>query len=247
VPDDIVRKLLKGKYVHIHKLLRQPQHSYTPTKEEHTLAPGVVISTKRQHKKRQVDSQFDYIEALFSSLLPAQAQVVLNTLTPNTPAHAAATQLQRTLTFSLSAVDLFRRHTFTSALKYLESHREACARDPSQNIAVRDLHRLHNLMAPSSNSSSSSSSASYHTPQHSGGSGSAAASSGGSGSGSRGRHPPDGTCGAFNSRAGCTKSPCTYKHTCRSCSSSAHGRAQCPSFQPKLGKNSVPVPAGTSK
>ena len=100
---------MKGKYVHIHKLIRQPQHSYTPTKDEHTLAPGIVISAKRQHRKRQVDSQLDYIEALFSSLLPAQAQLVIDKLTPNCAAHTAAVQMQRMLTFSLSAVDLFRR------------------------------------------------------------------------------------------------------------------------------------------
>lgn len=101
--------LLKGKYVSITKLIRQLQTTSDPSTSRHDtkLGDGIVLSTEPRVKTRPVSQPLDWCEVMFSSILPAQAQVVLQATTL-AEAKVAASLLQQFLCYSLAATVYFR-------------------------------------------------------------------------------------------------------------------------------------------
>jgi hypothetical protein len=212
---------------------------YTTTTNEVQLGGGIHLTTKPLERRRTVTEPLDWIEAYLSSVLPVWALKVQQATTLE-EARTASTSLQQHITFALGATVIFRRAgTFSNALKYLESHRQECTGKANSNIAVPDTIKLTTLMhdavsaavrnanSNSSSSSSSESSSSAHNANNR------------RATKPSGNKPADGSCGLFNSHAGCTTTTCTYRHECRICKSSEHGKPKCPQFKPQFGKNSA--------
>ena len=219
------------------------------TKHDTSLGGGITISTTPRAKTRVVTQSLDWFEVMFSSILPAQAQVVLQSTTL-TEAHDAAALLQQYICYSLAATVYFRKYPFHTANQYLEAHRQTCMARTVNNIAVPDILMLSNLPTQSNNSSSAmsinrhtnnSSSSSSHTHTNNNSNYNSANRSGGSSA------PASGICGFYNSHKGCNIVSCIYRHVCKQCASAAHGKTTCPQFTPAQGKNSKPKPTPAPK
>ena len=234
MPDSIIKDLLKGKYIPINKLIRQPQ-------EAASTDPHVITQLDSQHaitklgrsKTRTVTEHIDWFEAYVSSVLPAQTRLVRQATTV-AAAHSAANAVQNHLCFVLAAVRMFRDHDVPTALRYLESHREECHRQ-STNIAEPNLLKLVNT---SLGSHGVAAARQHHVVARHGGGSSSSSSSSSSSAAARPKLPADGTCGRYNSWNGCSTDKCPYRHSCRTCKSEAHGQTACPTWQQQRDKGS---------
>jgi hypothetical protein len=268
VPESVRQQLAEGKFIPIHKLLRAPQSSPHTDKGRHetNIGGGIIVSTAPAPKTRAVQQPLDWFEAFLSTLLPFEVQKLQLLLAhPQSASMAEASgiqsdaaiqqaeKVQRLVCFGLSAAYQFGHSTFDSALAYLESHRQDCTEQRGRNIAEPNmtaqgqllLHQVRSSASAARSSSSSGSSGSSSSYGRSNGT-----YSGGSGSGSSSRgfgSPRHDDCGPFNSRDGCSKSAaaCGRKHECRLCKSAEHGKASCPQFAPRYGKNGVAPKSGT--
>ena len=246
VPDSVIKDLLKGKYTHINSLIRQPQEtsSHTVT-HDHALGGGITLTTTPRAKHRVVESGIDFMEAYLSTVLPACVQLVQHADTL-AHAHAAADKVQQHVCFLVAATVYFRRYGVENAIRYLESHRDQCT-TASTNLVQPYTLKLHNMLfdvatrgGNSYNNNSSSSSSG-------GGSSSSAITKNGGFSAPRpARFPADGSCGRFNSHAGCQDRSCTYRHECRTCKSTEHGQTKCAKWKPTFAKRTGGPPTHSS-
>ena len=108
VPNDVIKKLLQGKYVTLDKLFRQAQDMRSARVSRHSvvLAKGLQLQTEAPPPRRYVNNEHDWCEVMFSSILPALSQSVLSSTTI-TDAHTAATKLQQHLCYCLAAITYF--------------------------------------------------------------------------------------------------------------------------------------------
>ena len=234
-----VKDLLKGKFISIHELLRQPQSSYQPPTNQVQLGAGILLSSSPQPKHRSVESPLDWIEAYLSSVLPSLA---LNTqrATTLTEARVANKQLQQHLTHALNAVVLFRRapSNFQSSLKYLESHRQDCTEQPNSNVAQPDVLKLTSINQDAAimAGAQAAAAAAYSNPHPHPHTQQPAALS--LSKTPRLNAAAQGKCGNYNSRMGCQRltGTCPYAHACLLCNSTAHGKPDCPQSVPKPAK-----------
>lgn len=227
----MVSDIIKGKFIPIHDLVRQPQATNPHNNTDIKLAANVTISTSARPKRREVESPDDWVETYLSSVLPALAHKA-DRAASLTEAKTAVKQLQQHITYALSAVVMFRRSSFpfASCLRYLESHREECANRPLTDIGAPDLTKLTTLTQESVAEAARTAAAAAahtthvtarghtaHTPQKQ----SAAAATG--------------ICGSHNSYKGCAKpaGTCVHQHICLQCRAPDHIKPNCPQFTPK--------------
>ena len=232
VASSEVKKLLRGKYVHIDSLIRQPQSSKNPneSKQISNLGNGVSLHTSSSKSSRIVKEPLDWFETMLSSMLPVQVRLASQAATLD-EAKSALASIERYICYSLAAIVYFRKYTFDDAKKYLESHRRTCI-DTVTNLAEPDILQLTQLTqltqlapfsAPQSVLSNSRTSGSQSNNTH-----------------VRGQHVKHGKpynkadCGKFNSREGCSYPNCVYVHSCRQCGATDHGKSSCPKFIAEL-------------
>ena len=155
-----MKELERGNFVHFNKLIRQLALSSNPAdnRRETKLGDDLVLSSSHRPKTRTVDSQLDWFEVCFSSVMPSMAQQIISAESI-TDAQTLATTLQQHICYALHAVTLFRQHpssSFSQVFKYLESHRETSVTQQS-NVAVPNallLQNLHQRIMNHQNSSS---------------------------------------------------------------------------------------------
>jgi len=209
----------------------------------------IQVPSKYTRKLRTVTSLQDYFEAYLSSILPAMNLRVINA-TSLIEAQSAANEVQNHICFLLSSIVVTRELGFKDGLNYLESHRQECTQSKAPiNIAVRDQHKYSNMqgsqlsektkqLGASNNNNNSNNNTSARGK--SGTIGSSSSSNGSSSNNSNRTHSKpskyptkvsDGSCGGFNSFAGCKETNCQYTHVCRLCKSNSHGKTSCPQFK----------------
>ena len=215
-----VKTLLEGKNVHIDSLVRQKQSSAVDEKIVAEVG-SLTISSSATRARRSVTEPLVWFEAFLSSVMPAHIRRASEATTLDECKHRLES-VERFTNYLLAATTYFRDYNFLSAKNYLESHREHCMNSGSpSNIAVPNTLSISQLVANTSTQQSSSSSASKPSD--------------------RKQHRPakrdtDDNCGAFNSYKGCSFNSCKYKHVCRICGSSDHGKTSCSDFAKKAVK-----------
>ena len=246
--DKVVSDVLKGKFVPIHDLVRQPQATTTTTNTDIRLTADVTITTSPRVQQRGVTCPDDWVETYLSSVLPILAHKA-ERATSLTEAKAAATLLQQHITYALSAVVMFRRapFPFPACLRYLESHRQDCT-IRSTDIGAPDLTKLTTLTQQSVADAARAATTAAAAPTAS------ATPRGNSNRGST--HTPHkqsaaaaaGICGNHNSFVGCTKPPgtCPYKHICLECRATDHIKPACPRFISKPKQQQQQQPSTTA-
>ena len=145
--QDVVDRLQKGIFVHIYDLIRQPRLSSNPleNRTETKIGDNLFLSDTATKKKRTVKDHLDYFEVLFSSILPAQTQLIQQSTSVDNAIHHA-TILQKMICYALFSVVYFRKYQFNSVLKYLEAHREAQL-PTNDNIDIPDIIKMHQMLS----------------------------------------------------------------------------------------------------
>lgn len=224
-----VKKLLKGKYVHIDSLIRQPQSSKNPNESKHisNLGNGVSLHTSSSKSSRVVKEPLDWFEAMLSSMLPVQVRLASQASTLD-EAKTALVSVERYICYSLAAITYFRKYTFDDAKKYLESHRRSCI-ETGTNLSEPDILQLTQLTPYVASPQSML----QNTRPHGMIVGNQSNNSNNHGRGQRSKHGKPYNkqdCGKFNSRDGCSYENCIFDHVCRHCGSKEHGKSSCPKF-----------------
>lgn len=221
--DKVVRQLRRGKYVHISKLIRQPARSHDPNAGVKVEKLGSLsVSMKVDTASRKVTTQLDWLEAILSSVLPAQLESVQQAA-KELPAHerelapltSKLGKLEATLMYVLYGIVHFRSGIPVGrVIEYLEAHRHQCWSN-GDDISDPDWSMLMSLTQErlaSPSSSSSSSAAAYSSSSSS----SSAASN------------KVQACGLFNKGTCKYGATCKFSHTCHSCKQPGHGLISCP-------------------
>ena len=238
IPTDQLKALAAGKYITMPKLIRP----YLPTSHAESVqvevAPNVFLSQTPKPKNRSITTPLDWFEVMFSSILPSQAQRILDSSTHD-DALKLATTLQQHICYALHAIPFFRTYPnhFSYVFKYLEAHRTACMNaSPQLNIAVPDTHLkqdMHqSIFASNTNTNtnnrssiSNSHSSSSHKKSHQ-------QSRFSNNTNTSKTATTHNDCGDFNSFKGCSRgTACKYAHTCRHCKSADHGKTSCAGFK----------------
>ena len=169
--------------------------------------------------RRTVNEPLVWFEAFLSSIMAATIRRASDATTLD-ECKTRIESIERFTNYALAATKYFRDYTFISAKNYLESHREHCMSSVSpSNIAMPNTLSISQLVANVSNSQSSVSSRPSSDRKH---------------DRSSARSTDNNDCGKFNSRMGCQYgSDCKYKHECRECKATDHGKSSCPVFLKK--------------
>ena len=239
IPTDQLKALAAGKYITMPKLIRPYLPASHAESVQVEVAPNVFLSQTPKPKNRSITTPLDWFEVMFSSILPSQAQRILDSSTHD-DALKLATTLQQHICYALHAIPFFRTYPnhFSYVFKYLEAHRTACMNaSPQLNIAVPDTHLkqdMHQSIFASTNtntntnnrsSTSNSHSSSSHKKSHQ-------QSRFSNNTNTSKTATTHNDCGDFNSFKGCSRgTACKYAHTCRHCKSADHGKTSCAGFK----------------